>query len=273
MRAAFLMTVSVAVVLGCGNDQTKCTMDSDCVTGTTCQSGVCGAFTRAQPVGCVPLAEAGSFQVVDHSTLEMKLPGCWVACDPPMRSTGPAPANAIGWGFSSDLTRWWFLVDDGHGNPVPYEGFDQAGIVDILWPGINTDQLQVDMVPDGNTTLTFTLQPRFSDGPPVRMISFGVDTVYVQSEGSCGGVDAGTTSGSDMGSAVPFGGACNPNYVLSTDCPAVDGRRCSFCGASTCRQPCHIGGSDCPSSQTCSAFGLTPLTMAGDCIGYDGFCS
>ncbi|MDB4967297.1 MAG: hypothetical protein JWN44_2986 [Myxococcales bacterium] len=273
MRAQFLMSVSMAAVLGCGGGPTQCTMDADCASGTTCKFGVCGAFTRALPAGCVPAADAGPFQIVDHSKMEMLLPGCWVGCDPPSGIAGPAPANAIGWGFNSDVTRWWFLVDDGQGNAVPYQGFEQGGVVDILWPGINTDQLQVNMIATANTT--FTLQPEFSEGPPLRLISAGAeDRLYVHAEISCGDVDGGSGSGGDdMGSAAPFGGACNPNEVLPVDCPALGGRRCSFCGDSLCRQPCHIGGNDCPTSQTCTAFGLTTVLMAGDCIGYDGFCS
>lgn len=273
MRASILILMSTAAMLGCGSEPAQCTADADCVTGTSCQSGVCGAFKSTPPVGCVPAAEAGPFRVVDHSTLEMMLPGCWVGCDPPTGASGPAPANAIGWGFNWDLTRWWFLVDDGQGNPVPYEGFEQGGNADILWPGINTDQLVVLMVGTGNTT--FELQPQLSDGPPARLINAGVaDRLFVHFDGPCGDVDGGTDNvAQDMGSAAPFGGACNPNSVLATDCPAVDGRRCSFCGDGTCRQPCRIGGNDCPTSQTCRTFGVTAVLMAGDCIGYDGFCA
>lgn len=266
MRASLLL-VLVAWVLGCGGGAVsdRCASDADCANGTTCHFGVCGVFTSAT-VGCdSPAGPAHAY--ADHSELEELLPGCWLACTP---LANPAPENAIGFGISADLSSWWLLVADGSGNAAPLQGFDQGGFVDIVWAGMSQSMSQVNLhVLSSNSG--FLLQPSFFDGPPPRMIGDPVATnppTFVRSDASCG--DATDTS---SGSQTPFGGSCDENAVHAGDCQPVDGRRCSFCGKNICLQPCHLGGSDCSGSMTCTSFEKILIVMSGDCADYDGYCS
>jgi hypothetical protein len=274
MRA--LLLGAAAMMIGCSSDvASRCTTNTDCAQGTSCQFGVCGAFNDTGASNEVPGCgmSLGTLYKADHSALERILPGCWLSCasTPP---TGPTPANAIGYGFDDDATHWWFLADDGSGRPVPLQGFDQGGIVDILYPGFITDADQLTILLHPPSNVTYELQPQFNDGPPMRMYSAAdsSDPGFVRYDGSCGAAADGGVEPSGDGGGAPFGGSCDPNAPLPTSCPAVGGVRCSFCNGGQCVQPCHLTTSDCPAPQRCTGFGTSTIMIAGDCIGYDGLC-
>jgi hypothetical protein len=264
-RVALGVVVALALTLqACGgSDQTTCTTDADCVSGTTCRYGVCGAFALFPPASCA--SARGMVHTYDYAELDRVLPGCWLSCATDAQLLLP---NAVGFGFSTDMSRWWFIVDGGAGALTPVQGGD----LDLLWPSFNTgDVLQLNLVVSSNEWLS--LLPQLLDGPPLQMVDRGSNEQarYVRVDATCGEENSGNGR-VDMGN-VPFGGQCNPNDLRATDCPAVGGTFCSMCGPGICEQPCHVAGNECPAPKTCKSIATTMLVMSGSCAGFDGICS
>jgi hypothetical protein len=154
--------------------------------------------------------------------------------------------------------------------------------------------LQLNLVVSANSA--YPLLPSFTDGPPRRMklVSHGPAAYYVLDDSGCGpspdggspqrdggvATDLGSPQGDggvDLGSGggnADFGEPCQPNVVTADSCPPVDGVACSICQYASmvwqCVRPCHLGSSECPSPQTCTK--LSDYTLAGQCVGYDGYC-
>ena len=286
--------VAIALcAIGCrldsGLPHNSCHTTDDCVTGNSCLDGVCvrstggggSCETLFPPASCSQ--PEGSQHALTLSELQRLLPGRWLWCTGDPVSGMPlkiGPDDVIGFEFNEDATVWWYLVDGG-GIPAHRSGFDSGGTVEFLG-GQDTLQLNLVLGP----TSWLTLNPEMTDGPPMRLrfISHGPSAYYVYDDSGClaGGIDmsvAGTDfavgGGGDLGGGA-FGGVCDPNVVLPTSCPSANGASCSVCGYANmtwgCLQPCRLGGSDCPASQTCVAFTVESFTRGGDCVGYDGYC-
>jgi hypothetical protein len=288
VRTVGAFVMAAALVAGCRVDalpKNDCLTTADCNSGNSCQQGICvGDSVVGGGGGCatVPAAACsqpeGTEHPLDHSEILRLLPGRWLWCSGDKNLVDGTefilgPDGTVGIDFNVDATLWWFLVNDGHGNPVHRDGFDSNGTVEILgMPNF----VQLNLVLTSNSV--FTLNPSFTDGPPkhMRLVSHGPAAYYVHDD-SCtetsGATDIGTGT-VDMGGGGAFGGACNPNVVVPDSCPSVNGVTCSICGYATmtwqCLQPCHVAANDCTTPQTCIAF--DEYVLSGDCIGYDGYC-
>jgi hypothetical protein len=284
--------LSAALLGGCrvnsGVPKTSCVTDVDCNDGYTCQQQVCvasavvsGGGSGSGGGGCASIpapacsSAEGNLHPIDHSELLRLLPGRWFWCSGDSISGMPlkiGPSDTIGFEFNADATLWWFLVDDGHGNPVHRSGFQAGGTVEVI--GM-PDFVQLNLVETGGSW--FPLNVSFTDGPPLhmRIISGGPGAYYIHDDTGCGGAvdgptDLGTSSG---GGGLAFGGMCDANVVTPESCPTVGGVVCSICQYAQmkwqCVQPCHLAMNECTAPQTCVA--LDDYTLSG-CIGYDGYC-
>lgn len=268
-----------------------CDSQADCLDGYTCQNAVCvpvgGGDAGTGGGGCETFPPAacaqpeGMIHPIDRSELQRLLPGRWLWCTGNPISGMPLKfgrPDGVGFEFNADATYAWVLVDGGNGVPVHATGFDSGGSVEFVAAGAAspTSAWQIEIILGQNHWLGFI--PEFTDGPPMHMrLSFSGWAEYVRDETQCGVSNAPdmASPSSDLASSGSFGGACDPNAVLPTSCPAVGGVACSVCGSAgtnwQCLQPCRMGGSDCTAPQTCMPLGS--CTVAGDCIGYDGYCS
>jgi hypothetical protein len=290
MKIRFLALPVVLSLVACRVENSlprnSCETIADCLNGFTCQEKVCvpaDGGSGGGGSGCETFPPAACAQPlgmshrIDRSELERLLPGRWLWCTGSMSSGMPVKfgrQDGVGFEFNADATLWWVLVDGGNGFPVRATGFDAGGTVEFLG---DLSTLQINMIISGNHWIGVV--PELTDGPPLHMrfMFSGAMADYVHDETQCGlssGTDMGGGS-SDLASSGTFGGTCDPNVVLPTSCPAVGGVACSVCGyanmAWQCLQPCHVGSTDCTSPQHCVALGA--YTLAGDCVGYDGYCS
>lgn len=293
MKLRFLALAIVLSVAACRVNnalpRNSCSSDADCLNGYTCQSKVClsvtagggsggtgGSCETFPPAAC--MQPEGMVHPTDLAELQRILPGRWLWCTGNLISGMPLKfgrQDGVGFEFNADATYAWVLVDGGNGVPVHATGFDAGGPVEFIHD-MSAWQMNLELGP--NHWLGFV--PEFTDGPPMHMrLNFSGWAEYVRDETQCGATDDGDMGsgggGSDLASSGTFGGACDPNVVLPNSCPAVNGVACSVCGNSgtawQCLQPCHMGGSDCTAPQKCVSFGS--CTLAGDCSGYDGYCS
>jgi len=285
LRLAWIPVLLAGCMIENGLPRNSCNITADCVAGASCVDSVCvapdgggGGGSRGDQCETFPPAACttpeGTLHALDASELQRLLPGRWLWCTGDTFAGMPlkiGPSDAVGFEFNADATLWWFLVDDGHGNPVHRSGFEAGGTVEII---VASNLLQLNLV-EGSTN--FELIPAITDGPPMhlRFRSGGPAAYYVHDESGCSEPDGDMAVGTaDLTSGGSFGGACDPNVVLPTSCPAVNGVACSVCGYAgmswQCLQPCHLGGSDCTAPQSCVA--VTESTRGGDCTGLDGVC-
>jgi hypothetical protein len=280
MRNVLMMLMLAGCELSNTLPKNECRTDADCNPGNTCQAGICvgpgGGTTGGGGGGCsgLPPAECssaeGNVHSLDLSELQRLLPGRWLWCKGD--SFGGSElviggAGTVGIDFNADATRWWFLYDDGHGQPMQHMGFGVGGTVQFVAGG---SAPQVNLVDE---TGWFNLLASITDGPPMhlRLISGGPSSYYVHVD--CGTLQPGYDGGAAAG---PFGGTCDPNVLLPNSCPAADGVACSFCvsmanASPQCLQPCKMAGGGCTGGQSCIPLPQS-YTRGGDCVGFDGYC-
>ena len=226
-----------------------------------CSSGggtdICGAMNSCRtPVGSRTPSTVS--EALHH------LPGRWLSC----YTTGGGPGETIGIEFNQDVSQWWFLIDDGRGNPVKRAGIDSSGAVNLL---VKDDALvEVDLFTQSQRLYPTVIA--LSGGPTPRLEIFGGQ--YILAPSGCGGALDGPF---DQGSpTTSFGDECNSWPVAPNSCPLVGGVQCTFCAflqlsaTARCMQPCHRGQNDCPAGMSCVS--LTDVSIAGWCADYDGYC-
>ena len=234
--------------------------------GTSSDGGtanICGSVAACQtPIGNVAPKTA--------SEVLRRLPGRWLLCGTDSHKFGPA--DNVGIEFNQDASLWWFLVDDGNGNPVKRDGFDSSGQANVV---VMNDQVsQVNLFTQDHGL--YPTLAALSDGPPphLQLNSPSGEGNFVLAPSGCGGALDGPFSQGPPTTA--FGDQCNSWPVAPNGCPLVNGAQCSFCASlqtamtSRCMQPCHRSQNDCPAAMSCVS--LTYVSIAGSCGDYDGYC-
>jgi len=232
---------------------------------TSAATDDCGASAACQqPIGPI-------HDLSNPSELQRVLPGRWMLC-----ATNPGfPAGTIGIEFNQDASQWWFLVDDGNGQPKKRDGFDSSGWTNLLV--MNGQFTQIDLF--NNAQGFYPSGITISDGPPPHMHFDAVGDVgdFIRAPDGCGGALSGPFMGS--ASTASFGDVCAMNTpVKANTCPSIDGVACSFCAflglnmprPNQCMRPCHRSMNECPQGTTCVV--MTEVTVAGACTGFDGYC-
>jgi hypothetical protein len=274
-RIAFGVTALVLLAL------TACDPQPLNLGGLDGGGSTCGKFPPAacsSPIGMVHPYSS----VVE---LQQLMPGRWLWCKSqgndsqtgqPIR---PLPDDAVGFEFSEDGSRWWFLYDDGHGNPtVDTVGLDKHGAINIRLDSPGILGIALTGGPFGDL--------QFADGAP-RWMHFQPHTFasdFVFDDSGCGKpIDPGIGPAASSPDPWP-GGSCDINSLQPTECPAVRGVSCSVCSVDakvwSCVRPCNPAKPDCPGGQTCQALSVAACqagtscaySIAGNCAGFGGVC-